>query len=210
MTVEFVISETNKVVVPNSVIVSNSEYIKSLMSDLNTQNLSIDVPVRLIPVFDIYIDFLNRNPRSINNIKQSIKSVSDILTCFDMESYFADNKFFKYLISQTYTMWDEFYPNISKLPDDRTVYLYTPYEFVPHKYMSNPVFFNRWVYINQNKYITLKRNNGLLAQRNEIHYTYTTYYSNERIKELDTYVIDPNDKSKKMGHRILKRWYDNG
>jgi len=52
-------------------------------------------------------------------------------------------------MSQVYSSWKEFYPYINTLPNERSIYLHSPYEFVPPVYIDNVGFFNEWLSINQ-------------------------------------------------------------
>ena len=81
--------------------------------------------------------------RNIKDVRQSIPTVDTLILCFKMESYFTDDKFFKYLMSKAYPVWEEFYPRIHELPDEYLVYLYTPYEFVPDVYILIDHYFSK-------------------------------------------------------------------
>jgi len=188
----------NEVTISNNLVVT-SDYIKGLLEQYNISNITIDVPVTYTNIFYIYFKFLNGNNIPIDNL-------DTLLLCFRMESYFADNKFFEYLMLQTYTMWSTFYPHISELPDERLVYLYTPYEFVPIKYMNNPSFFKSWLQINQNKQVTI--NNG-------IYHTDTTYYDDDEDKEEDKKYIKELDiyhtiNNVEIGYCMKKGWHTYG
>jgi hypothetical protein len=195
MTVTFVLNDNSKIVVPNSIVMFSSKYIKHLLLDAGITDVTIDIPYRYSFVFGIYLDFLYRKDHGIND-------VNVLLLCFDMESYFADEQFFEYLMSQAYVMWSTFYPTISSVPDERLVYLYTPYEFVPHKYMSNPSFFNEWLDINQNKKITI--------DGNEMYHTDVRYYNNKGVRSIHSMRVYCTMNGNRVGYGLRQEWYPNG
>jgi len=227
MTITFTLTNGQVIYVPNSVI-SSSNTITSLIFDTGFTDVTIKVPDAYTSVFDIYLNFLNDKQIIINDI-------DTLLLCFDMESFFADNEFFKYLISQCYPLWREFYPHINTLPDDRSVYLYSPYEFVPSKYMDKDSFFDEWLDINQNKQVVLNykpstmlsspsyshlslpsqstyRNNGENYNTDVVYYDDNnninrSVKTHEQIKSLHTYhTIGDN----MFGKELQMKWYSNG
>ena len=191
MTVTFVL----KLEVPNHNI-ETSDYINNLLTDLNVNDISVDVTSKFASVFVFYLDFLNHVTHDINDI-------NTLLECFDMESYFVDDTFFKYLMFQAYPMWKDFYPHISDIPDKSMAYLYCPHEFVPNNYMNKPEFFKLWLKINQNVYVVLNHD--------EIYYTETEYYDNGHIGRLNVYMVDAHNKKRLgTGYRFIQGWYENG
>jgi len=139
--------------------------------------------MRILLCFDIYFNFLTHHDAHTH-----IKQVNILLMCFNMESFFDDDTFLKYLITEThiyiyiYPVWNEFYSHIGELPDEREMYLYTPYQFVPDTYMNKPSFFNQWISINQNK--------NIILNNYEVYHTVVTYYDdhhnqNNQNKESD-------------------------
>ena len=194
--------EQRKVRVDNSRL-QNSELVKNVVTDLGQQDVDITVPSRYLPVIDYYLDFIDK----VSHDEKGevvypddlliIDGVNDLFLCSSMETFFGDNAFFVYLMDQAYSIWNEFYPIISLLPDERLIYLYTPYEFVPEKYMDRESFFKEWLHVNANKNIVLNSN--------EIYHTDVKYYDNGRIKELKIYLtID----GQKVGFSHEKTWYD--
>jgi len=223
MTVTFALSDGEVAHVPNS-LTPSSKVITSLLADTQshdvTIDVTIDVPNEYTPVFDFYLDFLNGNPLTIND-------VNILLDCFDMESFFADDEFFTYLMSQAYSMWNEFYPLIETLPDERLIYLHSPYGVIPTKYFSMPSFFNEWLNINQNKRIILNGNPVMTSSNqsyddSEIYRTSVTHYDNhltsnssgdmrtrakKQIKDLKAYHTINHVK---FGKELEMGWYENG
>jgi len=183
MTVTLLI-EQRKVRVDNSQL-QGSELVENVVSDLGQEDVDISVPPRYLPVIDIYLDFISK----ISYDKEGeviypanllvISNIDDLFLCFFMETFFEDNSFFVYLMDQAYSIWNEFYPTISLLPDERLVYLYTPYELVPEEYMDKEGFFKEWLQINANKNIIL---NG-----NKVYRTIVNYYPKGQIKEFNAY-----------------------
>ena len=200
MTVTFVVGDIEEQI-PNSVIAS-SEYVENMLAYFNTPDITIDVKNKYVPVFNIYLAFLHNSINSHDdiNLHNNIKDINTLMLCFDMESYFIDNEFFRYLMDKAYSMWNEFVPLIAKTPDERLVYLYSPYEFVPTRYMDKDTFFDSWLEINSNVDIVL---NG-----NDVYHTDVTYYDkyNKRIKELVTYHTIGKQE---VGYKYQLEWYKN-
>ena len=194
--------EHEKVKVDNSLLRS-SELVKSVIIDLGQDDVDIFVPSRYAPVIDYYLDFIHK----ISYDKEGeviypaslpiIDNTNDLFLCFFMETFFGDSTFFSYLMRQAYGIWHEFYPIISLLPDERLIYLYTPYELVPDEYMDRESFFKEWLQINANTATIL---NG-----NDLYRTAVTYYPSGRVKELKArHAIEG---TKISSHE--ERWYDN-
>jgi len=200
MTVTFAFSDGNNMYVPG---VDSSDLIKDVMLYFGTADVTVDVPDKYVPVFGIYLTFLTGS-----NVNLNINKIATLLQCFDMESYFIDNKFFEHLMTQAYTMWFEFYPVIGQLPNEQMAYLYTPYEFLPQTYIDNPTFMNQWLGLNQNKQIVID-NNGEYK-------TIVTYYENAtnmvniQNKQVNTMIAYHEVNGNKVGHGIKQQWYYNG
>jgi len=199
-----------EVQVPNAGV-QTSEYIKNLMLDLNVEDVVVTIPSKYAPVLDIYVNFVNGTYIPVADISGRPDVNIIVPLCFDMESYFADNEFLRYLMFLVYPIWKDFYPTISKVPDERLVYLYTPYEFVPSEYMNNPSFFKTWLEINQNSKITL---NG-----NEVYHTDVEYshdyddYGRLRIGVSNTIEgihVYHTINQVKIGDDIYEERYDDG
>lgn len=127
--------------------------------------MDLPVPARYLPIIDFYLDFLKKvvvnegKVVSYTSQPSHIKHMEDLLLGFEVEAFFADNIFFVYLMKQAYKMWQLFLPTILSLPDERAVYLYTPYEFVPANYMGKDSFFNEWLSINADRSVLLNDDN---------------------------------------------------
>jgi len=190
--------------VEDNSLFQTSETVVNLLTDLKLDDVDINVPPQYSSVLHIYLDFVNKiSFDELNKVIYpdnllSIDDVDTLLLCFDMESFFADQAFFVYLMRQTYKVWNSFYQHVPSLPDERLVYLYTPYEFVPEKYMNRPPFFKEWLEINANSKVVL---NG-----NEVYYTDVTYYSNGQIDKLKAY---HTINEQEVGYSFKVDWYDN-
>jgi len=191
MTVTFSFGDGQQIVVANDSVIS-SKFITNAIMDFHTEDITIPVPSQYSSVFNVYIDVIVKlqNP--------TIDAVDTLLTCFNMETYFSDDVFFHYLMTQVYKIWDKFKQFILLVPDVRMFYLYTPYEFVPNTYLDNPGFFYSWLVLNKNKEVVL---NG-----EQLYHTDVKYYDNGLIKELYVYhTVDGQNTG--FGHR--ETWYEN-
>ena len=193
-----------------------SMYIKDLMSKFGS-DVCINIPSKYTSVFGIYLNFLSYNKQTTsigdnNSDNSDVKewnlettSLDTLLLCFNMESYLCDEKFFMCLMRRSYDMWYEFYPNINKLPDERMVYLHTPYFFIPTKYMDNAIFFKQWLDNNKEEAIRLNRS--------ECYVTIISYYHDDQgrktnnIKAMSSYVGTQKVMDK---HKVHMEWYPNG
>ena len=166
------------------------------MSDCDVDDITVNVLQKYSGVFYIYLDVLN-------GLYPIIDNVNKLFNCFNMETFFANDTFFNYLMQQAYTMWNDFYPCINCLPDVRMVYLHTPYELVPEMYMNTPSFFQEWIQINQNTKIAI---NGYVYSNN------ITYYDdglNLKTMELIT-AINGCENGTTCSCKLQKAWYPNG
>lgn len=213
----------------NNLTLRNSKLVREAVVDLGQTDIDIDVPLEYSSVINIYLDFISKISYDEEEkvvYPDNLPVITDIdtlLLCFFMESFFADDTFFLYLMYQAYGIWSEFYPDVKLLPDERSIYLYTPYEFVPQEYMDKESFFKEWLDINANKDVTL--------DKTEVYHTEVTYHSNGKVRDLKTYHTINGEKrglfherawyttgqpryqnnykdDKKNG--LLKGWYENG
>jgi len=203
MTITLVLGQS-RVEVDNSLF-QTSELVKGAISDLQQTNIDIIVPPEYWPVVDIYLDFVSKISYDEkgevlypNNLLVVI-DIDTLILCFFMEAFFEDNAFFVYLMQQAYGIWDKFYPDIKLLPDERLVYLYTPYELVPKRYMDKESFFREWLQINTNKDVIL---NG-----NRVYHTDVKYYPKRQVKEFKTYCTVNGTK---IGFSHEETWYESG
>ena len=194
--------------------VSSSKYIGDLLLMFNTNdNMIVDVPDKYNHVFDIYFYFLC-NKHDVKYIDPAFDDDSSNLPLcfsaahlrFNMESYFIDSAFFKYLITEAHYRWDNFYECINTLPDPRSVYLYAPYEYVPDVYIDNPSFLNEWLSINRSKLVMINKNQ-------DHHKTIVYHYNdlrNVNDKQLLSLHVFHTNETKNYSHRLQKEWYQEG
>jgi len=156
MTVTLLIGQ-REIEIDNSLL-QISQAVKGLLSDLQVTDVEFRVPAQYLSIIDICVNKICYDRKGQAVYHDELPVISDVkplCLCFFIETFFADSVFFGYLIRQAYTIWDELYPCIPSLPDERSVYLYTPYEFVPKDYMSRESFFSEWLTINANKLVSL-------------------------------------------------------
>ena len=178
----------------------------SLLSDLRQTDVKIVVPSQYLLVINIYLDFVNNilcNDEGQITCHGSLPTINDVKTltlCFVMESFFADNTFFVYLMRQAYSVWNEFFSlySISQSQYEMLIYLYTPYEFIPEEYRNRPSFFKDWLAINANKEVVL------CGQGNDVYHTIVTYYANACL-EVKAYHTVNGDK---VGYEFKQGWYE--
>ena len=185
-----------------------SQLVRDVLNAPGQDSIELEIPERYWSVTGIYVDFVQKisfdqegkviYPSNLF----AVKDLDILLLCFNMESFFADEAFFVYLMNQAYPMWDQFRPYIKTLTDERLIYLYTPYEFVfltTEKYMDRPTFFKEWLEINANKQVVL---NG-----NEVYIRRLAYYDNGQVEKLKAY---HTVKGGEVGFRYEEYWYENG
>jgi len=193
MTVTLVLSDDKIVQVPNT-IVSTSKVITSCLEDTESDNVTITVPVVYTTVCNYYLDVLNDKPIIIND-------VDTLLICFKMESFFADDKFLKQLICMSYLLWKDFYPHINELPNARTVYLHTPYEFLPDAHIKTSTFFNEWIHLNQDREITV---NGDGAYQTKVQYITERF---QTLMEVNSYHTVSEQHGTYSYYQLRDIWY---
>jgi len=201
MTVILLIDGEEPITEDNSLF-RTSEMVVELLADLQLEDVTIDTPSRYSLVLYIYLDFINKisfdkdGRVTYPDNLFSIRNTKTLLLCFNIESFFADQTFFVYLMRQAYEVWDRFYRYIPYVPDERMIYLYTPYEFVPDKYRNLQTFFDAWIKINANREIVL---NG-----NEVYHTDVAYHDKGQVRELKTY---HTINGKKIGYMHKEVYY---
>lgn len=166
-------TSTGDKVIVSPVLLATSDYVKELVSIYKYDNNNLDINLseaHNTATLNCYISVL-RNESPV------ISSAEQLVACFMLESLFSDDKFLDYCLLQVYHIWDSFRPLISSLPDERWMYLRTPYEFVPDKYMSVVDFFHQWLSLNRNKTVTLNSN--------EVYYTKLESYDDDEYGEVD-------------------------
>jgi len=99
--------------VDNSLL-RTSETVTNLLSDLQLTDVEFTIPSQYsTSVVSIYLDFVNKISYNNGEVVYPddlpvVDNVNTLLSCFRMESLFADNAFFVYLMKQAYGIWDDF------------------------------------------------------------------------------------------------------
>jgi len=177
MSTIFVIRQADKVreVNVNNEQLTSSKYITENLAPYQNSTLKIEVPDRYNKVIDIYLNFLQL-PKPYNYLRDNtfsddreglqkydpdtakypiIGDTQTLLTCFELESYFIDETFFRYLMVQVYRLWSNFQQCISRLPNDRLFYLHIPYPLVPERFTMSSSFRDEWLTINGDSQIKI-------------------------------------------------------
>jgi len=175
------------------VSVLSSVILKELISNLGIKaDIELSVPSQFTSTLPLYTDFLFGHNLDVSNVKE-------LLLLFELEGYYEDKSFFVYLMSEAYKFWKQFLPYLHRL-NDREMYLYTPYEFIPSSLRDQPVFFETWLEINKNSKVVL--------DDSKVHRTRLTYYKDsQQRKKLKIY---HNVNGKKIGRSYEMTWYENG
>lgn len=188
MEITFIVAGKEIIVEINETI--QSQYIKDLMS--HYQNVKISVPDHYTTIINFYLQFLKAKYLYFHD-------AIPLAASFRLASYFLDEKYFHWLLNQSYKLWTEVYPHIKDLPSDiqKEIFLHTPYHFVPWDIMSDS-FFKLWLDINQGKVITL---NG-----DEEYHTVVEYRNG--YKTFTSFMIIDEEE---VGNKYIKTWHlDNG
>lgn len=202
MTVTFLVNQEEVRV--DNVLLQNSQLVKDVISQLAKDDISIPIAADYSVVINIYLEFVkvaHSPPLPVGQLPV-INDVNQLLLCFFMESFFVDSSFLIYLIGQAHGLWKDFLPHIQRLPDERTIYLYSPYEFIPDDYRQKASFFDEWLALNDNKQVILNRDNS------KIYYIQVSYHSNGQLRKVKAYHRTVNGKKRGYDYRI--GWYSNG
>jgi len=122
-----------------------SEYIKTLLSEFD-DSIIITVPDKFFGVINNYINFLWDKHNGIILDKQQYELL------FNMYTYFDDDDYFKYLVSQTIKHWCDVssivYNNL--MPELQwQIYLHCSYHVIPKSYLTNANFYLEWSALNK-------------------------------------------------------------
>jgi len=188
----------------NDVEVAYDKAIKSeLVSDMLSLSCNSDCkivfPTKYLSLAIIYTNFLN----DTNVVTITDKQV--LLLCFDMESYFAHDEFFDYLISQLLTSWSKLFSVAFSItnPDlKRKIMLQLPYDLIPSEpYMNNPLFFKQWIKTQHPLEITV--------DSKKVYHKELDINSKSQKLQLNIYRTDVNKTSKLTWYRIFELDDDN-
>lgn len=82
-----------------------------------------------------------------------------LVKCFELETFLADEDFYKWLMQQVYGIWDEMTEDrmmidgqlrsyVGQLADKRLFYMHVPFPLVPVEYQGKPSFRRDWLAVN--------------------------------------------------------------
>jgi len=169
-----------------------SEYIKDIIKSFDNVNVVIPIPDKYCHVISNYVDY-------ITGTKIPITSRQNLLLCFQLNTLFVDNVYFKYLIGQTLGNWSYMCNMVyNEFNDDLQwfFFVYAPYDFIPKHLLSNVSFMTQWNDINKN--VVIKVNND-----EEIYYNNVETLDESNQKIITTYHV-VNESSvytrDKVGH----------
>ena len=133
----------------------HSESITGMMSEAGDIDLTIDVPPKYWSVIGNYINFMHGRASEI----VSAKKLAD---CFNMNTFFLDTEYLKYLIRQLYQHWSAYSQQaLDSISDPdllREIYLHLPLPFIPESYKLKPTFIKEWLTNENNKKVLLDGN----------------------------------------------------
>jgi len=135
---------SGKLVEVNTNIMLGSEYIKSLVTDLQDNNIIVDIPDKYCDVISNYIDYANGSEKTITGMCY-------LKTCFELSTYVVDDMYFKYLLKQLFSNWK----NMSSLVDNVNsqleweILLHCDYDKLPITHIRDIKFVKQW---NNNKH----------------------------------------------------------
>lgn len=200
MQVTFLTRDGVKLTVPASKLVS-SQYVSELISKTRHNNqLELDLSNKYSSnTIKLYLAVVSGDDNDDGlNTSTTIKHARDLIDCFELEGYMADDRFLRYCLLQAYRLWSDFYPLIPQLTDERLIYLHSPYEFLPEDYLTRPAFLAAWIAINHNKEVVL---NG-----KEVYYSTLDFHdaAKSQPKDLACYHLVNGDRVGKIHER---GWY---
>jgi len=146
----------------------HSEVINDMLGDCGVSDADITVPDRYYDVVGNYINFMHSKPTEIKTVKK-------LVNCFEMNTFFIDNEYFKHLISQLFSRWS----GGGRIYEDRRnsqpvgellssslttittptllweICLHLPFRFITDDFITKPSFVKEWMKIDDNKKVTL-------------------------------------------------------
>ena len=177
-----------------------ASYDKTLSSGFVRDMLENLGPDIVIPIPQQYSDIATNYVSFIDEEKQPIYSKEQMVKYLSQQSYFDDETYLKYLVSELLSNWSYMVtvPYTALNVDIQyDVFLYLPYEFVPERgegwYFNNELFSKEWMKINTNSKIVV---NG-----NEEHHC---------IRDGKIVRIYCTIDGQRVGSQKTIRYYDNG
>ena len=208
-----------------------SEFFKGMLELTGEKHLTIEVPSQYWPVAINYINFIRDKPAVI-------KSAEKLANCFAMNSFFIDEPYFKYLMSQMQQHWHEVANVVDSIHNDELLYdicLHLPFSLIPNKLKVSPNFVKVWgkrvdnkrVVLNSNKLVKTTigyRVDGQNLEHEDFHNFRVTSTTNGIEDQLEIlYYFYPGfrleeekpviNNNKVKGHYVqglIRRWHDNG
>ena len=152
----------------------HSEFIKGLLEDLHLGDLELVVDKKYHKVIGNYINFLHGRLSEITTLQK-------LLDCFNMNTYYSDGEYFKYLMKQLLAHWSRDYGDFGSLLDsnneddnddnnagkknnnhpkpdpdlEREIELYLPFNLLSDKFKLRQTFVKEWMTIKDNKTVTM-------------------------------------------------------
>lgn len=133
---------------------------------------SITLPSKYSPVIQNYLDYLNGNPTTIDEI-------NTFLLCLDLESFLDDDGYFQFLLKCLFDNWstlnDVVYHNDNEAIQHE-ILVHIPYQLLPRHVKENSNFYKSWLphNINTDKILDGKRYQVTVLKR----------HSNDQVKIL--------------------------
>ena len=197
-----------KLDIPYNINTTKSEYVKDVVGWAGDVNISISVDDKYCTVIDNYVEYVRGN-------EIAITSRDRLLLCFQLNTLFIDDEYFKYLVTQVFSAallsgaylrfnnWSYMCNMVySDFNDDLqwSFFIYAHYDFIPKHLLTNISFMKQWNKYNQN--VTIKVNN-----ENEL------YYNNVETLDADKHVNSNTYHTvngRKVGHRLEIIYFKNG
>jgi len=148
---------------------SGSEYVKDMMSISGSADVVIPIPDKYGRVIDNYLDFIKPTVMSeqtqdscVNTTTIPITSRQRLLLCLQLSTLLVDDNYFKYCVQQVFNNWSYMCTMVyTDLNDDLqwSIFLHSPYDFIPKQLLNNSLFMTRWNDANQNTIIKVNKGN---------------------------------------------------
>jgi len=172
---------------------TSSEYIKDVITSFGNVDVVIPVPDKYCTVIDNYVEFTRGN-------KIPITSRERLFLCFQLNTLFIDDIYFKYLSQQTFNNWSYMCTMVyNDFNNDLqwSFFVHAPYDFIPKHLLNTNLFMSQWNKINQNVIIKVNHNS-------EVYYNnvITGTENGHNQKSINTYHT-VNDKKIGYERKIL-------
>jgi len=110
-----------------------SEYIKDIVKTFGNSDATIPVPNKYYTIISNYVEFLKDNHIPITSRER-------LLLCFQLNTLFVDDSYFKHCVQQVLGLWS--YMCIMIYNDFNNdlqwfFFVYAPYDFIPKRLLDN-------------------------------------------------------------------------